>query len=186
LFAAVSNSECSPVPGASDGQQDVDGSIMFAIRNQGAFRGSLLGREFVPIHVSSCCEASRAHVLRSFESAHVDPGVFNEIVTILNVQTPPVLMDSQAKYALIAQGQADLLIRVPATRQYREKLWDHAAGTILVEEAGGCVTDLHGVPLDFAAGHVLARNDGVIASNGHLHAAALNAVASRGDHAVGA
>jgi 3'(2'), 5'-bisphosphate nucleotidase len=78
------------------------------------------------------------------------------------------------------------LIRVPATRQYGEKLWDHAAGTILVEEAGGRVTDLHGVPLDFAAGHVLARNEGVIASNGHLHTAALNAVALRGDHAVGA
>jgi 3'-phosphoadenosine 5'-phosphosulfate (PAPS) 3'-phosphatase len=32
---------------------------------------------------------------------------------------------------------------------YREAMWDQAAGALLVEEAGGRVTDLDGLPLDF-------------------------------------
>ena len=51
-----------------------------------------------------------------------------------------------------------------------------AAGSVIVEEAGGRVTELHGARLDVPAGGVLVRNKGVIASNGHLHAAALGAV----------
>jgi len=86
------------------------------------------------------------------------------------------LMDSQAKHAVIAAGQADLLFRCPIEREFRERIWDQAAGSIIIEEAGGQVTDLHGTPLDFAAGRILARNEGVIASNGHLHGAALRAV----------
>ena len=40
--------------------------------------------------------------------------------------------------------------------------WDMAAGVLLVEEAGGRVTDMDGGPLDLFAGHV-------VATNGHLH-----------------
>jgi 3'(2'), 5'-bisphosphate nucleotidase len=38
------------------------------------------------------------------------------------------------------------------------------------------VTDLRGGPLDFATGRRLLRNHGMLASNGLLHAAALEAV----------
>ena len=48
----------------------------------------------------------------------------------------------------------------------------------MVEEAGGKVTDLAGRPLDFSAGSTLANNRGVMASNGPLHDAALNALAT--------
>jgi myo-inositol-1(or 4)-monophosphatase len=40
--------------------------------------------------------------------------------------------------------------------------WDMAAGVLLVEEAGGTVTDMDGGGLDLFAGHV-------VATNGHLH-----------------
>ena len=33
------------------------------------------------------------------------------------------------------------------------------------------MTDMHGEPLDFGCGRTLARNAGIIASNGHLHEA---------------
>ncbi len=36
--------------------------------------------------------------------------------------------------------------------------WDMAAGVLLVEEAGGRVTDMDGGPLDLFAGHVVATN----------------------------
>ena len=40
--------------------------------------------------------------------------------------------------------------------------WDVVAGTILVEEAGGLVTDLHGAPLDI-------DHPRIVASNGRIH-----------------
>ena len=43
--------------------------------------------------------------------------------------------------------------------------WDYAAGLLVVEEAGGRVTAPDGAPLS------LTRGGGVLASNGHLHAA---------------
>ena len=54
-----------------------------------------------------------------------------------------------------------------------EQIWDQAAGALLVEEAGGRVTDLEGRPLDFGVGRRLDRNFGVLATNGRLHDAAL-------------
>ena len=68
------------------------------------------------------------------------------------------------------------MIRLPATREFRDTIWDQAAGSLIVEEAGGRVTDLHGIPLDFAAGRLLARNEGVIASNGQIHARVVDAI----------
>jgi 3'(2'), 5'-bisphosphate nucleotidase len=87
-------------------------------------------------------------------------------------------MDSQAKYAVLAAGQGDLLVRLlsPSMPDYREKIWDQAAGALIIEEAGGTITDLDGRTLDFAAGRTLAHNRGVVASNGHLHEAALAAL----------
>lgn len=84
-------------------------------------------------------------------------------------------MDSQAKHATIAAGGADLLIRIPAAPSYRDKIWDQAAGSLIIEEAGGQVTDLRGAPLDFSTGRLMVHNDGVIASNGHLHRAVVDA-----------
>lgn len=85
-------------------------------------------------------------------------------------------MDSQAKHAVIAAGQADLLLRLPARPEFRDKIWDQAAGAIVLEEAGGRVTDMWGANLDFGAGRILANNEGVIASNGRLHVGLLDAL----------
>ena len=48
--------------------------------------------------------------------------------------------------------------------------------SLLIEQAGSRVTDLGGQPLDFATGRRLLGNEGMLASNGLLHAAALEAV----------
>jgi 3'(2'), 5'-bisphosphate nucleotidase len=85
-------------------------------------------------------------------------------------------MDSQAKYAGLARGDASIYLRLPTRKDYQEKIWDHAAGLIVVEEAGGRVTDVRGAPLDFGRGGTLAGNSGVIATNGPIHDEVLAAV----------
>jgi RNA polymerase primary sigma factor len=71
-------------------------------------------------------------------------------------------MDSQCKYALLARGDSDLVIRMPRSPGHRESIWDHASGTFIAEEAGAGVSDALGRRLDFSHGDSLAANLGVI------------------------
>jgi 3'(2'), 5'-bisphosphate nucleotidase len=69
----------------------------------------------------------------------------------------------------VARGDASIYLRLPRDRTYREKVWDHAAGSVIIEEAGGRVSDLAGKALDFSEGGLLARHHGIVATNGTLH-----------------
>lgn len=154
------------------------GCEVVAVRGEGAWRVDDGGAPIERLEVSSLRDASQARVLRSFEAAHTDVGMIDRLTQTLGIAEPPVRMDSQAKYVLLAAGKGDLLFRLlsPQRPDYREKIWDQAAGSILVEEAGGRVTDLRGERLDFSCGRELTANRGVLASNGHLHEAALHAL----------
>ena len=55
------------------------------------------------------------------------------------------------------------------------KIWDVAPGAIIIEEAGGKITDLNGAPIDYTAGKSLLRNPGILVSNGRLHTPFLSA-----------
>jgi 3'(2'), 5'-bisphosphate nucleotidase len=165
------------------------GALVFAVRGHGAFRAPLTGEGLTALHVSSRSDPRLARVLRSVEDAHMDVAKFKQVLRTLAATPPPTLMDSQAKHAVIAAGQGDLFLRLPAGEDYRDRIWDQAAGAIIVGEAGGRVTDVRGIELDFSAGRTLARNQGVAASNGHLHAALLRTLRSldgrEGDPASG-
>lgn len=72
------------------------------------------------------------------------------------------------KYAAIARGDAEVYIKF-ARSGYKEKIWDHAAGVVIVEEAGGVVTDAGGRPLDFSRGLYLEGLDrGIVACSGPI------------------
>ena len=155
------------------------GSLIIAVRGQGCWRTPLTGPEgFEKLRVSACEDPAQARLLRSFEAEHTNVGQMDALMRAMGVRAQPVLMDSQAKYAVLAEGTGDLLFRLlsPAYPNYREKIWDQAAGSLVIEEAGGRITDLDGKPLDFSVGPLLNQNRGVVASNGHLHEAALKAL----------
>jgi 3'(2'), 5'-bisphosphate nucleotidase len=153
------------------------GALLYATCGRGAFHMPLTTPgEPRMLSVSDVRDVRAASVIRSRASHHIDLEAFDDIVEALGTRVPPQAMDGQAKHAMIAAGRADVMLRLPATRIFRDKIWDHAAGTLIVEEAGGCVTDLAGRPLDFSTGRVLSHNEGVVASNGRLHSAVLEAV----------
>jgi len=61
---------------------------------------------------------------------------------------------------------------------YREKIWDHAAGVVIVEEAGGRVTDALGNKLDFSQGRYLeSMKMGIVAGPPAVHATIIKAIA---------
>jgi 3'(2'), 5'-bisphosphate nucleotidase len=116
----------------------------------------------------------------SFEAAHGDHDTHIEIARQIGITEAPIRMDSQAKYGLVARGDASVYIRLPnpANPNYRECIWDHAAGMIVVEEAGGKVTDAEGRSLDFLQGRRMAANRGIVATNGELHPRVLESIRS--------
>jgi len=63
------------------------------------------------------------------------------------------------QHMLVAEGAVDLAVELEVN------VWDLAAVLVIVEEAGGRLTDIHGVP----------RADGgsAVSSNGHMHAEGL-------------
>lgn len=160
------------------------GTIVVARRESGCFASSLTDAEFTwsRLTVSTENNIASARMLRSVEKAHTDTGGIGELVTALGITADPVAMDSQAKYAVLAAGGGEINLRLlsPSRLDYREKIWDQAAGSICVEEAGGRVSDLDGKPLDFSHGRTLATNRGVLATNGILHGGVLAGLAEIG------
>jgi 3'(2'), 5'-bisphosphate nucleotidase len=171
---------CPNLSGIPGFTQESKGALAIAARGEGAWIGSMDGalQSFSRLQVSPISKPNQARILRSLESGHTNVSQIDLFAQALGARAEPVRMDSQAKYVLLAAGGGDLYLRLLSPRQpdYREKIWDQAAGSLLVAEAGGFVTDLLGKELDFSAGRVLKNNRGILASNSRLHAAALAAL----------
>jgi len=74
-----------------------------------------------------------------------------------------ISLDSQCKYALVADGRADAFMRVPSAKGRSENAWDHLSGLVICEEAGAFAGDLDGAPVRCANGPDLTRSRGVLA-----------------------
>jgi len=163
------------------GKTETAGSIFYAMRGQGAFALPLEGdAEPKLIHVSKTTDTKQARFCESVESGHSAHGTSEQIAQRLGITAAPIRLDSQAKYAVVARGEADIYLRMPTRADYFEQIWDHAGGVLVVQEAGGRVTDVTGKPLEFIHGRTLKQNRGVVVSNSTLHDAVLDAVRAVG------
>ena len=148
-------------------ENSLGGMVFFAVHGQGAHQLPLSFNELrqaTPIAVTEVTEACEASLCESVESGHSSHGESERIAKILGIRKPSLRIDSQCKYAAVAKGDASIYLRLPTSENYREKIWDHAAGFIIHTEAGGCVSDVHGRGLDFSQGRTLAHNQGVVAA----------------------
>lgn len=132
---------------------------------------SLNSDRSISVRVNQWQDGEKLRLIESVESAHSDRSKHHELAAKLGITQAFLQMDSQAKYGAVARGQADLYLRIPRPEKIsrRENIWDHAAGAIVVTEAGGKVTDLDGKNLDFSLGAKLSNNRGIVASNGAIH-----------------
>ncbi len=147
------------------------GALFAAVRGEGARALSLWGDDEGgrPVSVSTITSPAEARFCESVESGHSDQDQSARIASGLGITQEPFRIDSQCKYAAIARGEASIYLRMPTRKDYQEKIWDHAAGKLVVEEAGGRVTDVDGKPLDFTHGRTLDANRGVVATCGPIH-----------------
>ncbi len=175
---------CPNLPYAPDapGKEGSVGALFTARRGAGAFVASLAAPERQrPAQVDACSDPSAARFCESVDPGHSHQERAAAVAAALGITREPFRIDSQCKYACVAQGDASIYLRLPTRAGYREKIWDHAAGMIVVEEAGGRVSDTEGAPLDFRHGEQLENNRGVVATSGPLHDRVLEVLASLGD-----
>jgi 3'(2'), 5'-bisphosphate nucleotidase len=157
------------------------GSLFYALIDTPCFSRSLLAdttTKDTPIH---CDPPTRPWIVcGSVEKAHSNTGWMGRSLSALEASGqaigPPLPMDSQAKYAVVARGQADAYMRLPSRPGYVEHIWDHAAGSLIAQRAGAVVTDIDGKPLDFSHGAGLEANRGVVCAGPNAHGAIIEAI----------
>jgi 3'(2'), 5'-bisphosphate nucleotidase len=158
------------------------GALTYAYRGAGAYTEPLSGGPREPIQVSRVTDPRLATMLTSRASGHTDMTFFDDVEKYLgrDETSPSRNLDSQDKHAMVAMGLGDVYLRIVPEPNFREKLWDHAAGYVIATEAGGRVTDILGQPIDWTAGARMDHNRGVLVTNRFLHDFILTAITKTG------
>ncbi|MBI5758662.1 MAG: 3'(2'),5'-bisphosphate nucleotidase [Planctomycetales bacterium] len=168
-----------PLPEGEGERPNTPGQIFVAVRGHGAecvpCFPSHNSESALPARVSSNVDPAHVRWCDRVESSAKNHDALADVTARAGITHPPHRLDSQAKYAVVARGEGDLYLRY-SIKPYVEKVWDHAAGVLVIEEAGGRVTDILGQPLDFSCGRELSRNKGIIATNGLIHDRVVTAV----------
>jgi 3'(2'), 5'-bisphosphate nucleotidase len=169
---------CPNLPVDSGNEDGPRGVLAWAVKGQGSYVQPLDTPTAEPsaIHVTSTQESSDSRFCESVESGHSSHDWSGQIAAQLSITNEPFRIDSQCKYLAVAKGDADIYLRLPTRKGYQEKIWDHAGGVLVVEEAGGRVTDIHGRDAEFTHGATLAVNQGMVVTNGRFHDAVVAAV----------
>jgi myo-inositol-1(or 4)-monophosphatase len=144
----------------------MSGELFRAIKGQGAF----LNDE--PIHVSNRSALDNSLLATGFPPDTVN-NVYNNMDSFKHITNicHGVRRDGSAALDLsfVACGRLD------GFWERKLSAWDVAAGALIVEEAGGTVSNLEGGPLDMMSGHILA-------SNGKIHQEVVDALATANIH----
>jgi 3'(2'), 5'-bisphosphate nucleotidase len=136
----------------------------FAVRGEGCWRQDG-GGPLMPCEVSTVAKWDQATVVRSWSEQK------NVNATIQAAGKLHYTYSAGVKLAMVARGEVEAYVSTYTGFHS----WDVCAGQILVEQAGGSVTDLHGRP-------ILYRQDGTgaiagtAASNGLLQQESLAAL----------
>ncbi|KAK4271458.1 hypothetical protein QN277_020155 [Acacia crassicarpa] len=129
------------------------------------------------VSVSSIDDPALATFCEPVEKANSSHSFTEGLAHSVGLRKQPLRVYSMVKYAAIARGDAEVFMKFPRSG-YKEKIWDHAAGVVIIQEAGGVVTDARGRPLDFSKGAYLEGLDrGIVACAGaSLHEKIIDAL----------
>ena len=134
----------------------IAGCIYDPLRDEmfAAERGAGAWLNAKPIHVSKLPRLEEALVATGFPSRKRHQNVNVHFFYQMSMLSQGARRAGSAALdlAYVACGRLD------AYWEFGLKPWDMAAGTLLVAEAGGTVSDMHGRPLQISGPHVLADN----------------------------
>jgi 3'(2'), 5'-bisphosphate nucleotidase len=142
--------------------------LTFARRSCGCWRRDGEDGTEIACRVSSVPRLQGATLTQSHSKV---PGTRSPLVQALNPGRVVECYSAGIKLALVARGEADIYLNTYDA--FHD--WDICAGHLLVTEAGGKVTGLAGQELVYGLPGAWQKN-GLLATNGLLHDAALAAV----------
>jgi 3'(2'), 5'-bisphosphate nucleotidase len=176
---------CPNLPTSHDAPLDaVDphGSIYLSVAGEGTLEAPLADQtaDATRIIRKDLGEHEPVSACMSVEKAHSSTDDTARVMTLVGPSREPARLDSQCKYAVVARGQADVYLRLPTKKGYVERIWDHAAGSLVATEAGCVVSDISGMPLDFKHGKGLERNRGIVCAPPSVHERVIRAIEELG------
>lgn len=140
------------------------GRCTYAVRGGGCWRQDD-GAEPSACRVSSKKDLDTAVMVQSHSR---NPSVPSRMAEAIRPARVVETYSAGIKLALVARGEVDLYVN--DYTQFHD--WDIAAGHLLVTEAGGTVTGLHGEELRYGLSEAWQRF-GLLGSNGHVHVESL-------------
>jgi 3'(2'), 5'-bisphosphate nucleotidase len=117
---------CPNLPTSFNDPTSDRGVLVFGMSGDKAFESSLNNHVMIK---SKACEMKKveditqATFCESVESGHSSHEEHSEILKLLGIKTSSVRMDSQAKYAELTRGDAEIYLRLPVSMKYEEKIW---------------------------------------------------------------
>jgi 3'(2'), 5'-bisphosphate nucleotidase len=147
--------------------QPMGDRLYAAVRGQGSY--FTVGGERRVAHTS---QIARSEDLRMVASKSHRDEVITEVRRSLGITDELNVGSVGLKLGLIARGERDLYVNPKG----KSKRWDTLGPQVILEEAGGKLTDARGLPIDYRA-EELANLHGLIASNGVLHEAIVEKIA---------
>ncbi len=145
----------------------VHGKLFYAVKNEGAF---LIENADEPKRLQVSAKTNFAEMNLASSRNHRSPRM-NRIIKDFGIRQEIQRGSVGLKVGLIAERIADLYVHLSA----RTKFWDTCAPQIILEEAGGRMTDVFGTPLRYDLRDVQNHN-GVLASNGAAHEKAVKSL----------
>ena len=172
--------------GQSGALKPEDGTILWAEENKGAYERSLAGEHGTDVVIrvdrsligKRNIAAGQVAGVQDFDKVtrcEATPRVkAGSLASALGMTGEPLKAEGPLAYGAVARGEAQTYFELPDTAdEFDSHAWAHAAGTLLVTEAGGQVTDTIGNPLDFSVcteGMMLPPTMvGVLATNQDVH-----------------
>jgi 3'(2'), 5'-bisphosphate nucleotidase len=136
-------------------------ATFYAIKRNGAY-AAYNGSKFKKIKVSNRSDLKRA---RFCLSKHNSSPKIQKFIEELDI-SETLWIDSMAKFCKIADGSYDSYLR-QCDNYYGA--WDFLPGDLLIEEAGGRLTDLNNKPIEYKDYYCSFSAPGFLASNSELH-----------------
>ena len=158
--------------GLLDNYQPVFGATYQPIRDEFAYAargsGAFLVKEGTEIKLNVSSSETISALVSRFRR-------IDELEEMLERIKPSTIanMPTAFKTVEVAKGNATLFL---SPREIIMNLWDLCAPTVILEEAGGRITDLYGRAFIYSGG--FANYNGIIASNGLVHDYVINHIIS--------
>ncbi|MEP6900973.1 MAG: 3'(2'),5'-bisphosphate nucleotidase CysQ [Actinomycetota bacterium] len=134
--------------------------LFYAVKNGGAF---LAKNDEPPKHLQVSGKTDFSQMTLAVSRNHLSPKM-SRVSENFNIGNVIHRGSVGLKIGLIARQTADLYIHLSP----RTKFWDSCAPQIILEEAGGKMTDIFGAPLHYDL-HNVQNHNGILASNGAAH-----------------